>query len=163
MISQTELLDRVQPLMKSKGVPFKKYQNVFARPANEGEIISTVTTDGVETTNQAKAGDFIVKNQTGAREMYILTQQKFQARYTLLKTNEDGFSEYYPIGKITALELTTDLLEDLRLPHVFHFQAPWGEAMIAKKDDFLACPPSGGEVYRIARKEFFETYVKDGD
>jgi len=40
----------------------------------------------------------------------------------------------------------------------FYFQADWGSKMVVKEKDFLACPVGGAEVYRIARKEFFETY-----
>ena len=36
--------------------------------------------------------------------------------------------------------------------------APWGEKMIVKVGDYLVSPLNYSEVYRIAEKEFFETY-----
>ncbi len=161
MMRQTEMLELVMPLLKSEGVQYKKFKHVFARKAKEGETIATVTNDGVETINQANKGDYIVKNQTDAEEMYILSNKKFNDRYTFSKRSKNGFSEYSPKGKIIGLELTTDLLKEFNLPKEFHFEATWGAAMIAKESDFLACPPDLSEVYRIARKEFFETYEVD--
>ncbi|MEZ4958107.1 MAG: hypothetical protein R2825_31395 [Saprospiraceae bacterium] len=161
MKSQKELLDWVIPQMKKKGVAYKKFKPVFARKASEGEAIATITNDGVETTNQAGKGDYIVKNQTDAEEKYILTKKKFKDRYVYAKRSKNGFSEYLPKGKIVGLELTPAILKELDLPSHFHFEASWGEPMIAKENDFLVCPPDFSEVYRIARKEFFETYEID--
>ena len=162
MMRQAEMLELVKPLLQSEGVVYKKYKHVFAKKAKEGETILTITNDGLETVNTASNGDYIVKNQTDAEELYILTQKKFNDRYTYLKSSNDGFSEYFPKGKIIGLELTSDLLQKHNLPKEFHFEAAWGTAMIAKENDFLASPPDLSEVYRIARKEFFETYKVDG-
>jgi len=39
------------------------------------------------------------------------------------------------------------------------FTASWGEPMVLKPGDMVVSPmPDLNEVYRIARKEFFETY-----
>ena len=38
--------------------------------------------------------------------------------------------------------------------------ANWGEKMVVRKNDYLVSPLDNSEVYRIARKEFFETYKK---
>ncbi len=161
MISQKELLQQVLPLMKKHGKKYKKFKHVFARKAKDGEVILTITKDGLETSNTASLGDYIVKNQTDAAEMYILTNKKFKARYKYLKRSKNGFSEYFPIGKIHALEMTPTLLAAQSWANEFYFEAPWGEKMVVKENDFLASPPSLNEVYRIARKEFFETYELD--
>ena len=94
--------------------------------------------------------------------MYIVSPKKFRERYVFLREVEDGFSEYRATGKIMALELTPQILRQLKLTDPFHFEAPWGEKMIAKTGDYLATPPDRSEVYRIARKEFWETYEAVG-
>ena len=40
----------------------------------------------------------------------------------------------------------------------FYIITSWNEKMIVKKDDYLVSPMEYNEVYRIANKEFFETY-----
>ncbi|MCK5476675.1 MAG: hypothetical protein KAI55_02035 [Candidatus Aenigmarchaeota archaeon] len=40
----------------------------------------------------------------------------------------------------------------------FNFEASWGENMVAKIGDMIVTPPNKDEVYRIAIKEFEETY-----
>jgi len=57
---------------------------------------------------------------------------------------------YEPTGKVLALLYQGPTIE---------FETSWGASMIMHEDDFLVCPdPRYNEVYRIARKEFFETY-----
>ena len=73
----------------------------------------------------------------------------------------DGFSEYVAKGKIVAVEMSSALLERLGLKQEFQFMAPWDEEMVVKENDFLVSPQDFSEVYRIARKEFFETYEPD--
>lgn len=66
----------------------------------------------------------------------------------------DGeWSLYQAKGEIYALEVTEENL-------VQSFVAIWGQEMVCKVGDFYACPTDGEEVYRIARKEFFETYAE---
>ncbi len=159
--SQQELMQTLIPVIKSEGQVYKKIKKVYARQAEEGEKIQTITADGLETTNQAKAGDFIIKNQTEAGEMYIIGAAKFQERYDFLEQADDGFSVYTAKGKVMALEMNEAMLQKLDMPEEFHFVAPWGEKMVVKKGDYLASPLDFSEVYRIARKEFFETYQPD--
>tara|TARA_R110001583_G_scaffold188877_6_gene351404 strand:+ start:1047 stop:1685 length:639 start_codon:yes stop_codon:yes gene_type:complete len=149
------------PHLKQSGRLYRKYKNVYARKAVKGEKIRTITGDGLETSNTAKEGDFVIKNQTDAQEMYIVGNKKFNQRYRLLGEAKDEFSEYKPIGKAIGLELTSSLLTELGLETEFQFIAPWGEKMAAKKGDYIVCPPEFNQVYRIARKEFFETYELD--
>ena len=151
----------ILPVIRAKGKTYRKNKNVFARKAKENENIATITDDGIETTNTARAGDYIVKNQTGAGEMYILGRDNFKKRYSYIKRSGGGFSEYRSTGKIIGVEMNAKLLKWLGTPDEFKFRAPWGEAMIVKKDDFLVTPLDFSEVYRIARKEFFETYTED--
>ena len=158
MYTQTEILDLLRPALEIEGLVFQKNQNVFARPARPGEVIQTQTGDGLETTNKAGENDFIVRNQTVAGEEYIVPAHKFKQKYTSLGPLDDQWTEYESIGQIVALELTPDRVAALGLPDEFQFIAPWGEPMTAKTGDFIGGPTNFSEVYRIARKEFFETY-----
>lgn len=161
MHTQDEMKQMFIPLLKSKGKIYRKFQKVFARKAKKRERISTITKDGVETTNRASVGDYIVRNQTRAEEEYILKPQKFRSRYAYIKRSKGGYNEYKPKGKIYALEVNKRLLEKFKFKKEFYFEAAWGSKMIVKEKDFLVCPYDGNEVYRIARREFFETYTLD--
>lgn len=162
ILTQSDLLEKVGPAMRANGQPFRKAQNVLARPARTGELIQTVTADGLETSNEAEAGDFIIKNQTEAGEQYIVSSEQFEKKYRpIQEAKAEGWVEYRPLGRIIALELTPDQLEALGLPAEFRFDTTWEEEMVAKAGDYLACPPDYSEVYRIARKEFFETYAAE--
>jgi len=161
MYTQEELLEIIRPVLQREGIVFQKKKNVFARPAQPGETIQTVTEDGLETENRAQEGDFIVRNQTIAGEAYIVPGDKFAQKYTPLAATDGLWTEYRPVGRIVAVELTSERLEALGLPQEFEFIAPWGSAMVAKAGDFLGGPMGLTEVYRLARREFFETYQPD--
>lgn len=141
------------PLINEYGKIYRKYALIYARPAQENEYIETWTADGLETTNYAKKDDFVVKNlQTEYQEEYIIPEEMFYQRYIKLYDYEDG-SIYKPIGKIKAAIYQGSDIE---------FVAKWGRLMILKTGDFIVSPfPDFQEVYRIARKEFFETYEED--
>ena len=66
--SQEELLERMKPLLRDGGT-YEKFKEIDAREAKEGEVIETITSDGLETKNTAEQGDYIVRNTTGAQEM----------------------------------------------------------------------------------------------
>lgn len=158
MVSQDELKEHVLPLIKEEGTLYEKQTNVLARRAIAGESVRTVTDSGLETVNKAEEGDFIVVNKTIAGEAYILKPSVFKEKYSFFKTGEGAFDEYEPKGKVIALELTKERMARLGFSDPFYFEAPWKEPMKAGAGDFLATPPDYSEVYRIGRKEFFETY-----
>jgi hypothetical protein len=159
MIHQQVFKNLLQPVFEAKAKWYKKQTNVFARPAKIGERVATVTSDGLETENIAKQGDYIVRNTTKAKEKYIMSASKFNTRYEWIRKSNRGFDLYASKGKIRAIELTEAMLKALKLGNEFYFEAPWGEKMVAKQGDFIAKPMDEDEVYRIARKEFFETYT----
>jgi hypothetical protein len=123
----------------------------LARPAVPGERIDTITSDGKETTNVARDGDWVVENQTEAREQYILTETKFLPRYD-------------PVGNISVMGWQAFQAKGsvIAMPHLgpeLVLVADWGEIMPVKPMDMLCTPyPGRNEVYRIAAKEFHETY-----
>jgi hypothetical protein len=81
IITQKQAKQDILPRILAKGQHYRKVTQVLARPAIHGERIDTITSDGKETTNVANSGDWVVENQTGAREQYILTEAKFLPRY----------------------------------------------------------------------------------
>lgn len=160
-LSQAEMLSRVLPVMDASGQVYRKKKNVFARKARLGEQIETFTSDGKETVNTAGKGDYIVENQTEAKELYILPSAMFQKRYEFLRACEGEFDEFRPLGKVIAVEMNAENMSTLNMEVPFSFMAAWGEAVVIKPDDFLVCLPDFSEVYRIAHKEFEQTYVPD--
>ncbi|MEM9823673.1 MAG: hypothetical protein AAF985_21485 [Bacteroidota bacterium] len=160
MLDQKEMMTLWMPILRERGKPFRKFRKVLVRKAKEGEVIYTITNDGVETQNTAHRGDFIIRNQTGAKEEYILKPAKFHEKYRPLRSLEEGWTEYQAVGQVIAIEMNEKLLAKINRKKYFRFIAPWGAPMILRLHDFLVCPIDGSEIYRIARKEFFETYKK---
>jgi hypothetical protein len=162
MISQEDMKAIFLPLLREKEAVFIKKQNIWARKAEAGEIIITVTNDGLETSNIANQGDMLVRNQTVAEEIYVMSENSFSERYRKVEkpiSDEIDFEEFTAIGKIYALCIDKQLLTNLNLENAFYFEAPWSSNMVCKEGDYLACPPDFSQIYRIAQKEFFETYV----
>lgn len=155
--SQKELLERLKPVLM-EGQNYEKYKEIDARKVVVEEEIETITGDGLETKNLAKPGDYIVRNTTKAKEMYVLKSEKFEKRYVYKERLDDKWNIYKSIGEIKGVEVDTQLLEELDAPEEFYFMAPWGEKMVVKKGDYLVSPLNYSEIYRIAKKEFFETY-----
>ena len=107
--------------------------------------VYTFTTDGLETKNTAQVGDMIMSGVTG--EQYVIRRDKFVKMYDLF----DGTTVIPNQSPRTVAEVTLDLL-DIEVA----FVASWGELMVLKPGDFLV--RDGDNVYRIARKEFLESY-----
>ena len=160
MLSQEAFKARLLPILKERGELYKKFLPVLAREARTGEKIYSYTADGLETENIAEEGDFIVRNQTEAGEEYLMGSEKFHRKYLYMEPAGEGMARYQPLGKAWAVEMTAGLARELGFPLPFEFLASWGAPMIVKENDFLVCSPRFSSVYRIARKEFFETYRK---
>lgn len=161
MYSQKEMQKLIIPLLKLRGNVYKKYKAVKARKAVPGEKIVTITSDGVETENVAGENDFIVENQTEAREKYIVSADKFETRYSIQGKTNNSFQVYTPKGKILAIRVNSGLINALKVENGFRFQASWNEPMAIKAYDYLVCPLDYSEVYRIANNEFLQTYKLD--
>jgi len=155
--SQKEILEKLVPSLET-AENYEKYREINARKAVTGEEIETVTSDGLETKNTAQAGDYIVRNTTQAGEMYIVKKEKFEKRYKYIDELDGRWGIYKAIGVIKAVEVDEKLIKNIGTKDEFFFTAPWGEKMVVKKEDYLVSPLDYSEVYRIAKKEFFETY-----
>jgi hypothetical protein len=132
------------------GLVFEKFKKIKARKAIAGEKIDTYTSDGKETTNTAREGDYVIQNGTSAKELYLLSYDKLSKRYVKEKSIDSKWSFYKPNGECKGF--------------VYHgedtsFIASWNEEMFLKNGDIVASPlPSLDEVYRIAIVEFNQTY-----
>jgi len=157
-IPQALVQELLIPVLQQRGKRYRKFQQILARSAVKGEVVVSITSSGVETSNTASDGDFVVMNLTGARETYIVPEHKFFARYSLVTEEEDGWKRYHPRGEVIALNIEVEILNLLERTSPFEIQAAWGESQLAELSDFLVTPPDCSEIYRIGRREFFETY-----
>jgi tetratricopeptide (TPR) repeat protein len=158
-VKQETLVEKVLPRINEMSCKYEKFQPVHARPAKTGEVIVSMTADGEETTNTAGADDLVVRNLTEAAEEYLVGRDKFDARYTLVAPVDDRWNEYVPTGAVLGIEVTRDLTDMLGVGEEFLIIAPWRTEQLVREGDMLVSPlPALDEVYRIARKEFEETY-----
>jgi len=147
------MFEKFMSLIQAHGQVYNKKGKVMARPAQAGETIQTHTKDGLETTNTANEGDYVLKNPGG--EEYIVKPDVVAKRYELEGPGqEEGWSVYKAKGQVKAIQYNPQALE---MPDSIQFQAPWGENMALKSGDMIATT-DGREIYRIARSEFDQTY-----
>ena len=165
-ISQQELMDKLLPVILSKGARYKKFQQVHARPGVDGEQIVSITQDGRETAQTATADDYVVKNLTTAGELYVVSRAKFEQRYRRIKQVDGTWSLYDPEGEVRALKIDGGLSEVLSQPTdcTFYIMASWGSTQRVNPEDYFVSPlPDLSEIYRVAAKEFHETYQIESD
>lgn len=150
-MNQQEAMSFFMPQIEANGKVYEKCVTVLARPAVPGERIDTFTSDGKETTRVAAEDEMVIENNTEAREQYIIDGPKFRSRYEVLgDMSVGGWMTWKAKGVIEAFEYQGEETK---------FVATWGEDMVLKPGDMVATPlPEKKEVYRIARKEFGETY-----
>lgn len=150
-MTQEQAYNEFIPYINDTGKTYRKISPVFARFAIEGEYIETWTDDGLETTNYAKDGDYVVKNlYTSMQEEYIVSNEMMTQRYDFVyEVTEGGI--YKPTGKVKAAIYSGQEIQ---------FIAKWGRNMTLKPGDMIVTPlPLCKEVYRIAAKEFYESYI----
>lgn len=158
MISQKEMLEHFLPLMETQGKRYKKKSLIRAKKAEPGLVVVTRTSDGIETKNTAEKGDWLVENQTSAKESYLIKADTFEKKYSLMDSLGNGWGCYRPKGKISAMKVSALDLENFGAHDVLEFQAPWKESIVLKPGDFLVISLEKSEIYRVAKKEFLETY-----
>jgi hypothetical protein len=163
-IKQKDLVKTLKSVLPEAGRDFKKFQIVKARTAKEGEEIVSVVESGRETVNIANKGDYLVENQTGAKELYIVSGATFGQRYTEESKLDEAWSVYKPLGRVKGIEVDRCVLNLFGQQGSFYILAPWGEAQYVEEGDmFVTTLPLQDdiEIYRIAHKEFSETYEAD--
>ena len=158
-LSQAQLVETVLPMLGGKKKRFQKVRQIHARQAEDGEKIVSITSDGPETENVAKAGDMVVRNLTGAGEMYIISAKSFPRLYDQVEELDEGWALYNPKGEVLAIEVTDKVANKLGVNAEFFIEAPWGSDERVRVGDFLVAPlPALKKIYRIARVEFEQTY-----
>lgn len=160
-IAQNILVEGLSSPLLETGRDYKKFQTVKARPAKKGEKIVSLVESGRETVNTAGAGDYVVENQTGAREQYIVPGAKFRQRYSEDQKLDDEWSIYTPLGQVKGIEVDRSILNIFQQEDSFYITAPWGEAQKVDEGDMLVTTlplADSIEIYRIAKTEFSETY-----
>jgi hypothetical protein len=115
--------------------------------ADKDQVVETYTSDGKETTNTAHKGDFIFSGPSG--ELYVLKPSKVQKVYT------------GSIGGTLTPEQSNRSVTLYNGPEI-NFTAPWGESMVLKPGDYLVKEQDNSGYYRIAKKEFEQTYELQG-
>ena len=159
-ISQEEVKNIFSPILNESGSVYKKYKGVFGKKAETEVEITSITSDGIETHNTAKKGDFIVKNQTESKEQYVVNNDKFEKRYKAIRKMPDGlWTEYSPTGQVRGVQLSENLIDTLNLDKHFFIMASWGQPQYVGIGDFIVNPINEVGFYRIGLKEFKETYA----
>ena len=160
-INQEHLVKSLSALLLETGRDYKKFQTVKARVAKEGEKIVSNVESGRETVNTARAGDYVVENQTGAKEQYIVSGAKLKQRYSEDRKLDGDWILYNPLGQVKGIEVDRSVLNIFQQEDSFYITASWGEAQKVDEGDMLVTTlplTEEFEIYRIARREFSETY-----
>lgn len=142
-----------------------KTKPVLARPAKEGEIITTIIKgEGVETVSEpAKAGDWVVQNicpETGNEEI-LVRKAKFAQRYNTAEKSEINLapypSDYQPFTP-KGIEMNYFIVPESTPP--FAMRAPWGELQRFQSGDAVVQSKTDHQdVYRIQKAAFECTYT----
>ena len=81
-MNQKDAYEFFTPLIEFSGKIYKKTSPVYAYLAEPGEYIETWTEDGLETTNYAKNGDYIVQN------LNTIAKEKLGSSYDVERTHD---------------------------------------------------------------------------
>lgn len=125
-----------------------KFQRINARPAQEGERITTIASDGVsETTNVAGQGDWVVNNVSNPDNQWIIDGKTFAKKYVPVNGQQ---GVYMPKGgPMNAAQINEPI----------SFTAPWGETMNIDKGGYILQDPTNpNDIYGISGKDFDNTY-----
>ncbi|MBI6527828.1 hypothetical protein JEP40_01630 [Proteus vulgaris] len=142
-----------------------KTKPVLARPAKEGEIITTIIKgEGVETVSEpAKVGDWVVQNicpETGNEEI-LVRKAKFAQRYNTVEKNEINLVSYpndYQPFIPKGIEMNYFIVP-VSTP-AFAMKAPWGELQRFQPGDAVVQSTTDSQdIYRIQKAAFKCTYT----
>jgi hypothetical protein len=147
--------ERIAADLGNRPIRARKIGYVAARKATKREVVETHS-DGKETINTARVGDFIVTNLSPRREplrdrdgelnIYVIVAERFPALYEPTGDESTHGAVHRAKGVVSAI----------RLPGGFDIAAPWGERQTAPSG-YLLC--NGREVYGASRSDFEATYA----
>ena len=106
--------------------------------------VDTETSDGKETTNTAMKEDIVMSGPSS--EKYVVKKSKFHKMYT------------GEIGEDVEVEQSPRMVAEYTGDEELQFTASWGENMILKPGDYIVKEADSSGYYRIAKKEYEETY-----
>ncbi len=135
-------------------VQARKVGYVAARKAMKREVVET-RWNGKETTNTAKAGDYILTNLLPQRKPLRDSEGKLN---TYVITARRFADLYEPTGEESALGpiyRAKGVVSALSFPGGFDIVAPWGERQTGSAGYLLL---SGEEVYGASAEAFATTY-----
>lgn len=145
---------RIAEELGSPALRARKIGFVAARKAAKSEVVET-RSNGKETTNTARAGDFIATNlspqrtplhdREGNLDHYVIAAARFVDLYELAGGESEQGPVYRPKGLVSAIPF----------PGGFDIAAPWGERQTAASG-YLLCNDT--EVYGASRSAFEATY-----
>ncbi len=158
MVTQKKMLDYFLPIFEKNAKKYRKKSLIRAKKADPGLLVITKTSDGEETRNTATKGDWLVENQTSSEEKYLVKPETFESKYEMVNSLGGGWASYKPKGVMYGYEFSLEDLNHFEKPEKLEFEAPWKDTMFVRVGDYLIIPPTKDEIYRVARKEFLETY-----
>ena len=124
---------------------YAKYARIQATQAKGGEGIVTILADGTrETSNVAKAGEWIVTNPGG--EQYIVPADKFAKKYEAAAELGEGW--FKPKGTPQKFR---QIKVDMKI------KATWGEEQVLKRGAYINVT-NMDDLYGVGRQEFYDTY-----
>ena len=151
-----------QSIAKQLGQPplrARKIGYVAARRAEKCEVVET-RSNGKETTNTARVGDFIVTNLSPQRQplrdgdghfnVYVIAAEKFASLYDPTDEDNEHGAIYRAKGVVSALPL----------PGGFDIMPPWGERQTGAAGYLLF---NGDQVTGSSWDAFAKTYEDLGD
>jgi hypothetical protein len=154
-----EQFQEIAKNLETPPVRARKIGFVAARKATKREVVVT-RSDGKETTNAARPGDFVATNlspqrtplrdRDGNLDHYVIEAERFADLYEAAGGDTPQGLIYRAKGVVSAIAL----------PGGFDIAAPWGERQNAASG-YLLC--NGSEVYGASRSAFEATYeVQEG-
>lgn len=158
MISQQELLSLFYPIIKEKGFRSIKKALIKAKRAEAGVWITTTTSSGITSRNQAKKGDFLIENQTSSHELYLMGSETFDQKYQIEQCLEKGWASYRPKSFVLSYQIQTSDFDLLGSVESVVYESPIEKEALLHPGDFLIIPLVGTEIYGVGAKEFEQTY-----
>ena len=165
--SQAEALAYWEGTLREDDEVYCKTTLMHAMVARQSGRLETVVDGVLETTKAYAEGDYIMHGTQGER--YVMRALDFTSRYERSRPEpaqteelaKEGFQLFRPTGKVWARELSD---EDCAIHSpAGKLVASWGSTMVVSPGDYLAMPhPAGGELYRIERTAFENTYSLQG-
>lgn len=129
---------------------YHKIGEVTASSPKYALEIVTLIEGQPETKNTHVPGKtIVVTNHTESKESYVLPLKKFYERYSFTRVENNEFI-FSAKGAVLALRYEGPSIT---------FEPPWGGTMMLNYGDMLCQNPDDeNDIYRIAAKEFYETY-----